>query len=87
MKLILSNETTFENSHAIENGTNLHIYVQDGKSGIRAVFEAFIEPENTAEIQFENLEGTTVIFQGYNRLIAVRDEGRGLITAVLTKQP
>ncbi len=83
MKLTLSDNTVFENSHAIESGTNLHIYVRDGQSGIRDVFEAFIDPQKTIEIQFEDLEGKTVVFHGYNRLIAVRDEGRGLITAVL----
>lgn len=83
MKLTLSDNTVFENSHAIENGTNLHIYVQDGESGIRQVFEAFIEPQKTAEIQYEDMAGQVTVFSGYNRLIAVRDEGRGLITAVL----
>lgn len=83
MKLTLSDGTVFQNSHAIENGTNLHIYVQDGQSDIRDVFEAFIDPMKTAEIQYEDMSGQVAVFRGYNRLVAVRDEGKGLITAVL----
>ncbi len=83
MKLTLSDGTIFQNSHAIENGTNLYIYVQDGQSGIRQVFEAFIDPQKTAEIQYEDMAGQVTVFNGYIRLIAVRDEGKGLITAVL----
>lgn len=84
MKLTLSNNTVFENSHAIENGGNLFIYVQDGQSSIRDVFNAFADPEKTVSIQFENMAGDLITLTGYNRIIAVRDEGRGLITAVLT---
>lgn len=85
MKLTLNDGTVFENSHAIENGGSLFIYVQDGQSGIRDVFEAFIEPEKTAEIRFEGFDGNVSVFTGYNRVIAVRDEGKGLITAVLCR--
>ncbi len=84
MTLTLSDGTVFQNSHAIENGANLHIYIQDGQSGIREVFEAFIDPEKTAEITFRDIGDQTAVFHGYNKLIAVRDEGRGLITAQLT---
>lgn len=87
MTLTLSDGTVFHNSHAIENGTNLHIYVQDGKSDIRDVFEAFIDPEKTSEITFQDLGDQTAVFRGYNKLIAVRDEGRGLFTAILTVRP
>lgn len=83
MTLTLSDETVFQNSHAIESGANLYIYVQDGKSGLREVFEAFIDSEKTAEIRFHGLDNQVSVFRGYNKLIAVRDEGRGLITAVL----
>lgn len=84
MKLTLNDGTVFENSHAIENGGSLFIYVQDAQSGIRDVFNAFADPEKTASIQYENMAGDTITLTGYNRIIAVRDEGRGLITAVLT---
>lgn len=84
MKLTLNDGTVFENSHAIENGGNLFIYVQDGQSSIRDVFNAFADPEKTVSIQFENMAGDLITLTGYNRIIAVRDEGRGLITAVLT---
>lgn len=84
MKLTLNDGTVFENSHAIENGSNLFIYVQDGESDIRDVFNAFADPEKTVSIQFENMAGDLITLTGYNRIIAVRDEGRGLITAVLT---
>ena len=87
MKLTLSDGTVFQNSHAIENGVNLHIYVEDGQSGIREVFAAFIEPEKTSEITFLGLDEQEIVFRGYNKLIAVRDEGRGLFTAVLTVRP
>ena len=83
MKLILNDGTIFENSHAIENGNNLYVYIQDGTSGIRDVFDAFIDPAKTSRIEFVGYDGNTIVFRGYNRLIAVRDEGREQITAVL----
>lgn len=56
MTLTLSDGTVFHNSHAIENGTNLHIYVQDGQSDIRDVFEAFIDSEKHRRSLFRALE-------------------------------
>ena len=83
-KLILNDGSSFLNSNAIESLGNLYIYVRDGTSGIRDVFEAFIDPEKTAHIVHEYY-GSTVEFDGYTELIAVRNEGNGLITAMLGK--
>ena len=49
------------------------------------VFTALIEPSNTAEIVYTQANGESITFAGYTKLIAVRDEGNALITAVLRK--
>lgn len=84
-KLILSDETEFANSHALQSGNNLFIYVSDGQSGIREVFEAFIDSDNTQHIE-HHYYGAIVNFDGFTKLISVRDEGNGMITAMLVKE-
>ena len=85
MKLTLNDGKVFENSHAIEIGNDLFVYVQDGISDIRAVFENLIDAKKTSNIEYEDYGEHVTLFNGFSRLIAVRDEGNGLITAVLCK--
>ena len=81
--LILNDGTQMTGSTFLENSGNLFIYVMNG-SGIRDVFNLLIEPEKTIRIEMQ--QGTNVtVKEGFTRLIAVRDEGNGLITAVLGK--
>lgn len=82
--LILNDGSIFVNSHVILNGT-LFVYIKDGVSGLREVFDALIDPLKTAKITFSDYDGTKKVYRGYKKLIAVRDEGNGLITAVLSK--
>lgn len=82
--IILKDGTTFDNASIISNGGCLYVYVNDGVSWIKTVFDSFIDSEKTAEIKFVTGEHETV-YDGYTKLIAVRDEGNGLITAVLDK--
>lgn len=83
-KLILSDVTEFANSHALESGRNLFVYISDGESGLREVFDALIDPEKTAHIEY-HYSAAILNFDGFTKLVAVRDEGDGLITAVLYK--
>jgi hypothetical protein len=53
---------------------------------MKEIFDLLIDPDNTAEIIYTRINGTDVTFTGYTRLIAVRDEDVGLITAVLRKE-
>lgn len=82
--LILSDGSLFVNSYVILNGT-LFVYIRDGVSGLREVFDALIDPVKTAKITFTDFDGSKTVYMGYKKLIAVRDEGNGLITAVLSK--
>lgn len=83
-KLVLADGTGFLNSRAIESYDNLYIYVSDGTSSIKDVFDALIDPKKTAHIVYEYY-GSTLEFSGFTELIAVRNEGHGLITAMLAK--
>jgi hypothetical protein len=83
-KIILNDGTGFLNSHALQSRNNLFVYVDDGKSGIKDVFDALIDPEKTAHIVYDYY-GTKLEFYGFTKMISVRDEGGGLITAVLEK--
>ena len=80
--LILNDGTELENSNTVESG-DLYVYVRNGY-GLSRVFALLNDPEKTKKIidRFR----TDIIHEGYTRLIAVRDEGNGLITAVLRKQ-
>jgi hypothetical protein len=83
-KLILADGTGFLNSHALQSHNNLFVYVNDGESGIKEVFDALIDPDKTAHIVYKYY-GSTLEFSGFTKVIAVRDEGGGLITTVLEK--
>ena len=81
--LTLNDGTILEGSTALQVDSNLFIYIRNG-SGIRDVFEQLIEPEKTGRIAAEQY-GTETIYDGYTRLMSVRDEGNGQITAVLRR--
>jgi hypothetical protein len=84
--LTLSNGTVLENSNAIEDdeSSSLFVYTRNGYT-IKDIFDLLYNPENTQKISYRQVNGDTVVFRGYTRLKAVRDEGRGVITAVLKK--
>lgn len=82
--LTLNDGTVLENSHAIESGDMLFIYVENG-STISQVFEIFINPDKTKKITFTNIDSSQITWRGYKRLMDVRDEEHGLITAMLKK--
>ena len=79
---------TFENGFIVENSSailagSLFLYMR----GIsrRKAFDLLIEPLNTAEIIYTQMNGDMVTYTGYTKLTAVRDEDGGLITAMLDK--
>lgn len=81
--LTLNDGTVLEHSSIIESG-DLFVYVQNGMT-IGDVFNAMYDPEKTSKIVYTMNNGTSITYTGYTKLIAVRDEGHGLITAVLRK--
>ena len=83
-KLTLNDGTVLENASAIRSGVNLFAYVYG--SDLRTVFDLLIEKENTKRIVYTQNNGEDVVFYGFDRLIAVRDEGNGLVTAVLERE-
>lgn len=82
MKLKLNDGTVLEDSSAILSG-DLFLYMNG--YGMQEIFELLIDPEKTKKIVFTQVNGEKVTITGYKRLTAVRDEGNGLITAVLKK--
>lgn len=82
-KLTLNDGTVLENASALLS-RDLFLYVNG--SDLRTVFDLLIEPENTEKIIYTMVNGEDVIYVGYEKLIAVRDEGNGLITAVLRRE-
>lgn len=81
--LTLNDGTVMSGSTLLESNGHLFIYVMNG-SGIRDVFNLMIEPTKTCRITAAQ-NGETLVKEGFTRLIAVRDEGNGLITATLAK--
>ena len=82
-KLTLSDGTVLENASAILAG-ELFLYM-NGQT-MKTVFDLLIEPENLNSIKYTMVNGESVVFSGYRHLVAVRDEGNSLITAVLRKE-
>ena len=81
-KLTLNDGTVLEGASALASG-DLFVYVPG--SDIRTVFGLLIEPENTAQITYTMMDGNDVVYEGYTKLIAVRDEGNSLVTSVMRK--
>ena len=82
-KLTLNDGTELENSSAILSG-DLFLYVNG--SDLRTVFDLLIDPENTKQIVYTQVNGTLITYVGYKKLRAVTDEDNGLITAVLRRE-
>lgn len=85
MTLTLSDGTVFQNSYAMISSRLMMVYVQDGISDLRAVFESFIDSAKTTAVTSVDYSGAETVIRGYTKLIAVRDEGDGLFTAVLDR--
>lgn len=81
-RLTFKNGFILENSSAIMSGS-LFLYMRG--ISIRKACDLLVEPLNTAEIVYTQMNGNIVVYTGFTKLTAVRDEGGGLITAVLDK--
>ena len=77
------NDGSILDGNALLSG-DLFLYVNG--SDLQMVFNLLIDPEKTKKIVYTMINETKQTFMGYKRLIAVRDEGNGLITAVLRKE-
>ena len=82
-KLTLNNGKELEDSSAILSG-DLFVYIHD--SDLQTVFDLLIDPENTKQIIYTQVNGTLITYVGYKKLRAVTDEDNGLITAVLRRE-
>ena len=80
-KLTLKNGTELTGFAISSDFLFLYIYSSD----LRTVFDLLIDPANTAEIIYTMNNGEDVKYEGFTKLISVRDEGDYLITAVLKK--
>ena len=81
-RLTLKNGYILENSSAFRSG-ELFLYIRG--ISMRKAFDLLAEPLNTEEITYTQNNGDIVIFKGFTKLTVIRDEGSGLITAVLDK--
>lgn len=83
--LTLNDGTVFQNSSALVSTGNLFVYIQQAGVTLTDVFNAFVDPDKTGQIVYTQVNAEEIVFTGYEKLIAVRDEGDGLFTAVLIK--
>ena len=81
--LTLSDETILDNSYAVLSG-DLFLYMRG--HGLKEVFDLLIDPEKVEQITYTQVNGDNVVFNGFQKLIAVRDEGNNLVTAVLRRE-
>ena len=69
-KLTLNNGKELEDSSAILSG-DLFVYIHD--SDLQTVFDLLIDPENTKQIIYTQVNGTLITYVGYKKLRAVTD--------------
>ena len=81
--LTLSDGTVLQNASAILSDNELFVYIND--TLFNSVFYQLSDKRRTQSIVYTMVNGEMVVFAGFTRLIALRDEGKGLITAVLRK--
>ena len=81
--LTLSDETILDNSYSVLSG-DLFLYMRG--HGMKEVFDLLIDPEKVEQITYTQVNGDNVVFNGFQKLIAVRDEGNNLVTAVLRRE-
>ena len=81
--LKLNDGTVLDNSSAILS-SDLFLYMNG--YGMKEVFDLLIEPEKAKKIVYTRNDGSIVSYLKYKKLIAVRDEGDDLITAVLRRE-
>ena len=77
------NDGSILDGNALLSG-DLFLYVNNRT--LQEVFSLLIEPNKAKKIVYTMSHETKQTFTGYKRLIAVRDEGNGLITVVLRKE-
>lgn len=82
--LKLNNGTVFNNSYAIFSSPYLFLYINDGSS-LQDVFDLLIVPANTEQIVYTQNNGDAITYAGFEKLICVRDQENGMITAMLRR--
>lgn len=82
-KLIMNDGTELENSSVIISGSIMFVYITNGYN-IKDAFDCLYNSEATKKI-IHNWNGKEKEYIGYEKLISVKDEGMGLITAMLEK--
>lgn len=82
--LKLNNGTVFNNSYAIFSSPYLLMYISNG-GNLQDVFDLLIVPENTEQIIYTQNNGNAITYTGFDKLICVRDEENGMITAMLRR--
>ena len=83
MTITLNNGVVLEFSQIFLSGDIVYVYIRNGY-GIKQVFDLFIDPENTS-IMTTKEPGKENRYEGYTKLICVKDEEHNLITAMLRK--
>ena len=82
--LTLNNGTVLEKSYGFTGDGTLYLYIT-GHS-LADVFGLLIDPVNVERILYTQMSGEMTLFRDYVKLISVRDEGGGLVTAMLRKE-
>lgn len=83
-KLKLNDGTVLENASAIQADPDLYVYVNG--TTLDAVYMQLRESRKTRKVTYIQNNGAAVLFEGYTKLKALRDEEDGLVTAVLRKE-
>ena len=81
-KLTMNDGTVVENSSALLSD-DLFLYINGKTFG--GVYTLLSESRRTRKITYTQNNGEHIQYSGYTHLTAVREEGNGLVTAVLRK--
>ena len=81
--LRLNDGTVLNNSSVVLSG-DLFLYMNG--ITLQSAFQQLIESRKTRRIVYTMNNGEKIEYSGYTKLVALRDEGNGLTTAVLRKE-
>ena len=82
--LKLNDGTVLPDCSAMASNTDLFVYLQG--IAFKTAFQQFVESRKTKKITYTRNGGEKVVFDGFSRLVALRDEDDGMVTAVLRKE-
>ena len=80
-RLFLNDGTEFDGYALQSDELFLYMFGTD----LQTVFDALIDPDKTEHITYVMVNGEQIVYTGYTKLVAVREESSTLTTAIMRR--